>query len=87
MVNKFKTRYTNLESPIANMFTITPSDSADLPFITRAIYVGGDGNIKLTTLGNETVTMTGVKGGVIYPIRVKRVFDSDTSATDLLGLY
>lgn len=87
MSNKFKTRYTNLESPIVNMFTITPSDSSNLPFVTRALYVGGDGDVKLTTLGDETVTMTGMKAGVIYPIRVKKVFDSDTSATGLIGMY
>lgn len=87
MKDNFKSRYRNLESPASNAFAIVPSNTVDLDYATRAIYVGGDGNITLVTIKNETVTLVGVKAGSILPISVKRVNASLTTATNLVGLY
>lgn len=68
-------------------FEITTSNSEDLPNVTRAIYVGGSGDIKVTTDGNKTVIFKGAQQGTILPIRVKKVFATGTDATFLVGLY
>lgn len=66
---------------------ITPSNSADLPSgITRAIYVGGAGNLVADSEKGETVTFTGMVAGQIYPLRVRRVREA-TTATGLVALY
>ena len=79
------------EFPSDRAEAITPSDTVDLPVgVTRAIYVGGAGNIAVI-MGNQTnpVTFMAVPVGQVLPIRVRRVLavGSGTTATNLLALY
>ena len=87
MSDKFGNYHAGLESPAERAFAITPNDSADLSVFPRAIYVGGAGNIKVTTMGGDTVTFSGCLAGTVLPVRVARVFSTDTTATLLLGIY
>jgi hypothetical protein len=77
----------NLDSPATGAISISPNDSSDLSYLVRAIYVGGDGNITLVTTDNQTVTFIGLVAGTILPVRAKRVNSTDTTATNLIGLY
>ncbi|MCB0120869.1 MAG: hypothetical protein KDE58_01435 [Caldilineaceae bacterium] len=67
---------------------ITPDNDADLPGgVTRAIYVGGAGNLVADSEHGETsITFTGLAVGIIHPLRVRRVRES-TTATGLVALY
>lgn len=76
-----------LTSPADNAAAVTPSDSTDLAFTSRAIYVGGAGNIVCTMAGGGDVTFTGVPAGMILPIRVTRVKSTSTTATSIINLY
>jgi hypothetical protein len=87
MSDKFSNYHSGLESPAERAFAITGNDSADLTVTPRAIYVGGAGNVKVTTIGGDTVTFSGALAGTIIPVRVTRVFSTGTTATNLLGLY
>ena len=87
MSDKFSNYHSGLESPAERAFAITGNDSTDLTVFPRAIYVGGAGNVKVTTLGGDTVTFSGVLAGTVLPVRVKRVFSTDTTATNLIGIY
>jgi hypothetical protein len=87
MSDKFSNYHSGLESPAERAFAITGNDSTDLTVFPRAIYVGGAGNVKVTTIGGDTVTFSGALAGTIIPVRVTRVFSTDTTATNLLGLY
>jgi len=83
----FGTFGSGLTSPATLAVAITPNDSADLAFATRAIYIGGGGNLRVEMQGNATpVTFAGVVGGTILPIRVARVFVTGTTATSLVSL-
>lgn len=65
---------------------ITASDSTAVSY--KAIYVGGAGNIKLTLGGNtdaEAVTLTAVPVGTWLYLRVKKVWSTGTTATNLVG--
>jgi hypothetical protein len=73
------------DSCAQSAIAITPADS-DLAHPVRSLYVGGGGNIKITTVNGQTVTIAGVNAGSIIPISVKRVWSSDTTATSILGL-
>ncbi len=77
---------THLESPAKDAFAISGNDNTDLANSTRSIYVGGSGNIKLTTIDGSTVTFNGAIAGSILPIRAKRIFSTGTTATNLIGL-
>lgn len=71
--------------PANNAVLVTPDDDNDLGFASRALYVGGAGNLDVVMLGGDTVTFTGVPAGVILPIRVSRVLET-TTATAILSL-
>ncbi len=77
--------------PATGGFAITPSDSVDLPRVTRSIYVGAAGNVKVNLAyapggTPESVTLTAVPAGTFIPVRATRVFATGTTATGLVGL-
>lgn len=76
-----------LTSPADNAAAVTPSDSTDLAFNSRALYVGGAGNLVVTMAGGGDVTFTAVPAGSILPIRVSRVKATSTTATSIVNLY
>ncbi len=77
---------TTLESPATRALAITPSDTVNLTFFSRAIYVGGAGNISVVMLNDSTVTFIGLLAGSVLPVRVKRVNSAGTTATNLIAL-
>jgi hypothetical protein len=86
MPDPFSSHAPGLESPAAHGFPVTPSDGADLIDVTRAIYVGGSGNLALTLLSGATLTFTGVAGGTLLPLRARAVKATGTTATSIVGL-
>jgi hypothetical protein len=79
----------NLESPAWDAVVVSPSDGSDLARVaTRALYIGGAGDIKVNMSGTGTaITFVGLLAGTILPIRVDRVYSTDTDATDIVALY
>jgi hypothetical protein len=74
--------------PAASAAAITPNDSADLSNVTRGIYVGGGGNVKVDMNDTGTaVVFYNVPVGVVLPIRAARVYSTGTTATNLVALY
>jgi hypothetical protein len=67
-------------------FTITKHDTNLQPAVTKAIYVGGTGDLVVETSGGAIVTFSAVPVGAIIPIQAKRV-RAATTATLLIGLY
>lgn len=70
-------------------FSISPSDTADLPNIS-VVYVGGFGTtgaVKVTTAQGTDVTFLGVPAGAVLPVQVRRVWSTGTTATNLLGIF
>lgn len=76
-----------MSSPARGAFAITPHNTNELTHVTRGLYVGGAGNAAVTMAGGEEVTFTGLLAGVVYPLRVKIVKSTGTTATALVGLY
>lgn len=70
-----------------NAALVTPSDSADLSSPAQALFVGGAGNIKVTTQGGQTLLLTGVTAGSVLPLRVTRVWSATTTATNIAALW
>lgn len=68
-------------------FAITPSDTVDFSgddTKLTAIVVGGAGNL-VAVMPQGTVTFA-VSAGQVLPIRCKRVNNTNTTATGLVGL-
>jgi hypothetical protein len=75
-----------LDSPAYSAFAVTPSDSVDLPTLTRALYVGSGGTVVATLVGDSaSVTFVGLQPGY-HPLRCKKIAATGTTATSIIGL-
>ena len=76
-----------LEAPALEADPVTPDDSNDLVSVTRALYIGGTGNVTVRMKGKTTsVTFVAVPVGIL-PIRVDRVLVSGTTATSIVAMW
>lgn len=66
-------------------FLVTPSDATIIP-VTRALYIGGTGNINVRMADTQTILFTAVPVG-IFPIQVDQVLSTSTTATNIVALY
>jgi len=74
--------------PAINAAAVTPDDSNDLTYMTRALWVGGAGNVTVIMQGGgAAVTFSGVTAGTVLPIRVSRVKSTSTTATLIVALW
>lgn len=85
MNDPFQHQASGLESPAVRLAGVTPNDTADLAFITRGIAVGTEGFVRLVTLGGDTGRVYVVPGAP-FPIRVRRILATGTTATDIVAL-
>ncbi|MBY3073409.1 hypothetical protein HFO71_24140 [Rhizobium laguerreae] len=77
--------------PAGWVWAVTPSDTVDLVIPTRALFVGGAGNLSVqafdpATKKLATVVLTGVTAGSVLPIEVTRVNSTSTTATTIVAL-
>lgn len=73
-------------SPARYFSAVTPDNSNDLAYATRALWVGGAGNLSVIDLDGNTVAFTGIPAGTLLPIRVARVRATGTTATNIVAL-
>lgn len=66
--------------------TVTPSDAFDFP-TPSIIYVGGGGNVNVTTAQGTTLVFVGLMAGQVLPVQVKRVWATSTTATNLVRIF
>jgi hypothetical protein len=64
---------------------ITKSDTTVIP-TTRAVWVGGAGDLAVVMNRGETITFTGVPAGTLMPIQVTKVLAA-TTATSMTAMY
>ena len=76
-----------LDSPASRGYNPTPSDAADLAFTSRWLHIGGAGTLNVifaNDTANTTITAT---AGSILPFRVKRIWATGTTATNIVVGY
>lgn len=78
--------YSNSD-PAKSGGAVTPSDSVDLATLSRALWVGGAGDVKVTLQGGTTVTLSAVPAGSMLPLQCSRVWATGTSATLIIALW
>jgi hypothetical protein len=74
----------NSDLPADDFYVVTPSDTVDLPIITRAITLAVGGVVKCTKLNGLTETPTWPAG--VIPVRVSRIWATGTTATGITAL-
>lgn len=85
-IDTFQNYTPNMQSPVSHAEAITPNDATDLGHVTRAIYVGGAGDVQVTLVSGDTVTFAGLTAGW-HPVRAARVWTTATTATNLVGCW
>ncbi len=88
MADEFATNADISIGPARNAAAVTPHDTNELANVTKALYVGGAGNIACRLVDDAAdVTLTAVPVGTILPIRVSHVRATSTTATNIVALY
>lgn len=78
----------SMTNPAGNAEAITPSDTVDMTYICRGIYVGVAGNVVVIPAGSKiAVTFVGVPAGYVLPVCASRVNNTNTTATNLVALW
>jgi len=84
--DNFSSYATGKDAPAEHAAAVTPHDSNNLTYTTRALWVGVAGNISIETAGGESAVI--LKGAVgLVPVRVPRVNNTSTTATDIVALW
>ena len=82
MQDRFRNHADSPMAPASNAFAITPSDVGSLPVATKAIYVGGGGDITLRPLHAEAdVLFAAFPAGGILDVRASAIRATGTTAT------
>ena len=75
---------------------VTPSNTLNIPSVATqdgsgnngcVLYVGTGGTLKVTTIGGDEVTFTGIVSGTFVPVQVIRVWATGTSASNIVALW
>ncbi len=83
MTDRFENHLTGLRDPIETAVEVTPDDANDLAIVSRAIYIGTPGDIRVTMKNGSIVTFSTGQGW--HPIRVSRVWATGTTATAIVA--
>ena len=79
----------NSDVPAENAALVTPDDANDLAVVTRGLLVGTSGALKVTTNGGQTLVIPAscVVAGTLLPLRVKRVWATGTTASNIVAIW
>lgn len=80
--------FKDASSPAVKAAAVTPNDSVVFDPPTKSLYVGVGGDLTVL-LADDTVPVLfqAVQGGLPYPLMVKKVMLSGTTATGIVALY
>lgn len=73
----------------AHAALVTPSDSTDLAYVTRAFSFKTAGDLKVTLLGGEVITFVSGQfaAGIQHSLRIVRVWATGTTVGDLVVFW
>jgi hypothetical protein len=86
MDDTYKKHSRSLTSPPEEAAAIVPGEAA-LGHVTRAIYVGQGGDLRVRMLRGGVVILANVGAGTLIPLRVTHVYAVGTTASQLVGLW
>ena len=83
----FKDLPPSLTAPATDATSLTPSDTAVLSPIPRAIFIGQAGDVTVEMQGGQVVTYSNVQGGTVLAIRALRVHQTGTTASAIVSMW
>lgn len=86
-MDTFSKHSRSLTSPPEEAAAVVPDDMTDLARVTRAVYVGNGGDLRVRMLRGGVVTFAGVPDGSLIPMRVSQIYATGTTASDIVGLW
>ena len=73
--------------PYSEALAVVPHNTNELTYVTRAIYVGVAGDVKVNLYGSGTgIVFKAVPVGIL-PIRATLVASTGTTATNIVALW
>ena len=73
---------------VVDAAAVTPSDTVDLPFATRSLYIGGAGDLTVMPVrGSAPVLYKAVPVGTRLNISVTRIYATGTGATYIVAEF
>ena len=66
---------------------VVPATLETLAIPGAVLYIGTGGNIKVDTVSGDTVTFKNIADGSVLAVQVKKVYNTGTSASDIIALY
>lgn len=72
-------------SPAGKAEAITPADGTYIE-PTRGVYVGTGGDLKVIMLDGTAITFTAITAGIIHPIQCVLIYDTGTTASNIVAL-
>jgi len=78
--------------PSYKFVSVTPSDTAILSYDgeslkTKAIYIGGAGDLAIPNDLGTSVTFVAVAAGSLLPLSTQQVLSTGTTATSIIALF
>lgn len=86
-MDQFKDFPTTLTSPATNAAAITPSDTALMGDVSRAVYIGQTGDLSVEMQSGQIVTFQNVQGGSILALRTLKIRQTGTTAVGIVALW
>lgn len=85
MPDPFAHRARTPADPAVTSFDVVPDDATDLPQTTTALNVIAPGRVRVT-MAEGTIATLSISPGQAFPVRVRRVWQTGTTATGITGL-
>lgn len=87
MNDKYARTTSSLIAPAGSSFAINPDDSASLPVISKALYIGTGGDLTVQLAHDSSDRLfKNVSSGAILDLRASHVRATGTTAADIVGL-
>lgn len=83
--DRFSTNKAGLTAPLETGEAVTPHDTNELTYASRALYVGTTGNLAVVMVDGTALTLSSVPVG-LHPLRVKQVKSTGTTASNIVAL-
>ncbi len=85
MSDAFASHARSQADPAVSIFDITPDDNADLSHVTTALNVLSPGTVRVT-MSDGSIGDLSIHPGQAFPVRVRRIWLTGTTATGIRGL-
>ena len=83
--DKFKGMAASPSLPATSIAEIVPNDDADLAEVTIALNVCTGGTVRVTA-SDGSIGDVFINAGALFPLRVRRIWATGTTATGIRGL-